>query len=62
MEDISYYAQRLKFIIELFKGHQSDLLAANRDKIMQLAGEYKKFENEPSYNPQLVSAIETFIL
>ncbi len=62
MEKINYYAQRLEFIIQLFKAHESGLLASNREKIRELLRGYKEFKGEPSYNLSLTEAIETFIL
>jgi len=62
MENINYYAQRLEFIIQLFRGHKLALLTENRDKISCLLAQYKTFEKDPSYKPQLPSTIETFIL
>lgn len=59
---MSYYVQRLEFVLQLFREHKSDLLTANQDKIRRLLEEYKKFKDESSYNPSLPSTIETFIL
>ena len=61
-QDINYYEERLKFVIDLFIDHEKNLLEKNLDKIVCLVDGYKQFKDNDRYNPKLVGAVETFIL